>query len=455
MAAGVVGHTAGFAGHALRLISVAGLFAGVAGGGEGPSSARASSVGGPGVGPAAPASGGGAEAIAAFEPAPVLSAGDLLPAALLKGPKHAVEPTVRGDGFLTAYTVTSEFGAWEAVDREMLEIRVAEVYSLDELAEVSKTEVFARAFAKAAEKKATAVARVVKDPVGTAESVPGAVARFAKGIGRSARKAYDKVTADGEGPDDRTSGEKAGDAASAAGGAAESILISGKRREWAKKVGADPYTTNEPLADKLDEVGWTAYAGGFALAVAAPGVPGLGTVTTADRLVYELPPGELEKRNVDKLKAAGVSAEAVRKLVLNDSFTATLQTELTEALAALSGASGKTEMVALAAEARSEGDARYIRRCVQLLAAGAKEVGGWKALTVSPNDIEAVAADGRLVLPWSADYMTWNEGTVPEETAPVKAAVHKEVWISGVATERAKQQLATRGFTVRERRPLE
>ena len=29
-------------------------------------------------------------------------------------------------------------------------------------------------------------------------------------------------------------------------------------------MGADPYTTNPPLKDKLDDVGWAAYAGGFA-----------------------------------------------------------------------------------------------------------------------------------------------------------------------------------------------
>ena len=244
------------------------------------------------------------------------------------------------------------------------------------------------------------------------------------------------------------------DAASAAGGATESLLISGKRRDWAAKVGADPYTTNELLAKRIDEVAWAAYAGGFALSVALPPVPGLGLVEAADRVIYQLPPAELQKQNDDRLKGAGVGDAARKALFVNRNFTPTLQTEIVAAVAALGAATGKSEVVALAAESRTEGDARYIRRCVQLLAVGAQDVGGWRTLTTSDNEIEAVASDGRLVLPWSVDYMTWNAGTVPQDSPPVKATAKREVWISGVATARAKQELGARGFTVVEKRPL-
>jgi len=391
-----------------------------------------------------------------FEPAPTLKASDLLPASLFKGPKHEVAQAVKSDGFLTAFTVTSPFGEWEAVDQEMLEVRVAEVYALDRLSEFGTSEVFAAAVARAAEQKARAVVNVAYDPVGTAKALPGGIARFAKGVGRSVQGTADRVIANraAKGPDTRTSEEKAMDAASAAGGAAESLLISSKRREWAAKIGADPYTSNELLAKKLDDVAWAAYAGGFALSVAMPSIPGLGLAQAADQLVYQLPPADLQKRNDDMLKAAGVGDAARKALFVNRNFTPTLQTELTAAVAALGGATGATEVVALAAESETEGDARYIRRCVQLLAAGAKEVGGWKALTTGENEIEAVAGDGRLVLPWSVDYMTWNAGTDPEDSPPVKTATRREVWITGVATARAKEELRARGFAVLEKRPL-
>jgi hypothetical protein len=404
----------------------------------------------------ATAAGGFALAAAGFEAAPTLKAQDAAPPALLKGPKHTLAPTAKGDGFLLSFDVKSEFGSWHAIDLEMLDVRVKEVYSLAQLSDVSKTEIFATAFAKAAADKAKAVANVVKDPVGTAKAVPGGVARFAKGVARTAKGTADSVVANQKDApaDDRTTTDKAQDAAVAGASAAGDALVAGKRREWAQKVGADPYTTNQQLSDKLDEVAWTAYAGGFALNFAVPTIPGLGMVETADKLVYDLPPGELQKRNDDKLKAAGVTDAARKALFVNRNFTPTIETELVDAIEALGTASGKSLLVSLAAESKTEGDARYIRRCVQMLAAGAKEVGGFRAFTTSRNEIEAVTPDFRLVLPWAVGYMTWNAETVPVMTPPVQAAAKREVWISGVATDRAKRELLAKGFAVVEKRSV-
>jgi hypothetical protein len=391
-----------------------------------------------------------------FEPAPTLKAVDVAPPTLVKGPKHELGPTAKGDGFLLDFKVKSEFGTWDANDLEMLDVRVKEVYSLAQLSDVSKTEIFAQAFGKAAEQKARAVGRAVTDPVGTAKAIPGGLARFAKGMARTAKGTADTVIANQKDapPDGRSTTEKAEDAAIAGATAAGNALVAGKRREWAQKVGADPYTSNPQLSDKLDEVAWTAYAGGFALNFAVPSIPGLGLVETADKLVYDLPPGDLQKRNDDKLKAAGVSDAARKALFVNRNFTPTLQTELADAIAALGAAPGKSLLVSLAVESKTEGDARYIRRCVQMLVAGAKDVGGWRAFTTSRNEIEAATNDFRVVLPWSVGYMTWNAETVPEMTAPVQAATAREVWISGIATDRARQELKARGFEVRERRPV-
>ena len=109
----------------------------------------------------------------------------------------------------------------------------------------------------------------------------------------------------------------------------------------------------------------------------------------------------------------------------------------------------------MAAEAESEGDERYFRRCIQLLAAGVKETGGFTSLRTSENEIEAETADGRVILPWSVDYMTWNKEAVPVDSPALTATKAREVWISGVATEQAKANLEKRGFGVRESRPLE
>jgi len=208
------------------------------------------------------------------------------------------------------------------------------------------------------------------------------------------------------------------------------------------------------LDDKLDDVAWATFAGGFALSVALPSVPGLGTVQAANRLVYDLPPGELERLNDEKLTGADVSPGSRKSLFLNGHFTPTLQTELVEAIVSLGPVEGRDAVVALAAKAASEGDARYVRRAGQLLAAGVGEVGGWKAVGVTDDDIEARSADGRIVLAWAADYMTWNEGTIPHSSPAIAAAKVREIWIPGIATARARSELRALGFEVREKRPL-
>jgi hypothetical protein len=89
-----------------------------------------------------------ANAADGFEPAPTLKASAVAPAALFKGPKHELGPTAKCDGFLLSFDVKSEYGTWEAIDLEMLNVRVEEVCSLAQLSDVSKTEIFAQAFGK-------------------------------------------------------------------------------------------------------------------------------------------------------------------------------------------------------------------------------------------------------------------------------------------------------------------
>ena len=44
--------------------------------------------------------------------------------------------------------------------------------------------------------------------------------------------------------------------------------------------------------------------------------------------------------------------------------------------------------------------------------------------------------------------------TAPEHSPPVKSAKAREIWITGVATPRAKQKLNAKGFAVVERQPV-
>ncbi len=63
-------------------------------------------------------------------------AADILPAELLEGEHHSVDDRVRSDGYLNYYTITSDYGEFEAVSTATLRIRIGEINALAELDEL-------------------------------------------------------------------------------------------------------------------------------------------------------------------------------------------------------------------------------------------------------------------------------------------------------------------------------
>jgi hypothetical protein len=384
------------------------------------------------------------------EPPPSLRAADLLPPALLSGAQFKVDDAVKSDGYMTAFVVKSDFGAFPAASREMLEVRVNEVGAIAKLDEVSKTEVFAKSLGAAAQKKAKALANVATHPVETAKAVPQSMGRFFKGVGAKGKKAAGDAK-DAATNDDAKSGEASKSTEAQAEDATKDVLgMSKARRQWAHKLAVDPYTSNTVLAKMLDDIGWAAYAGGFAMNIATPGV--VGMATSVNNLVWELPPEDLAKKNDATLKAAGVT-DATRKAFLkNKAFTPTLQTEFVAALATLGSATGRDAVVALAArEAQSEDDARFFRRNAQILARYQETVEPIASVQARRRLFIGRGKSGTIVFPAACDYLTWTADAASVSAEPGLAAPKRVIWLSGTASETAKKELAAARWTVKER----
>ena len=94
---------------------------------------------------------------------------------------------------------------------------------------------------------------MVTDPVDSAKGIGSGVKRFGVNLGRMTKRAVDSAGNDTK---------PAGDGDGAAEGAANSVLgVSSAMRRWARKVGADPYTTNPVLREALKEIGQIDAAG--------------------------------------------------------------------------------------------------------------------------------------------------------------------------------------------------
>ena len=83
------------------------------------------------------------------------------------------------------------------------------------------------------------------------------IKRFGVNLGRRAERATESA---GE--------EKSADEGSAAGSAASKRRVNAAMRRWARKVGADPYTTNAVLRKALDDIAKVDAAGSIATKVA-------------------------------------------------------------------------------------------------------------------------------------------------------------------------------------------
>jgi hypothetical protein len=401
-----------------------------------------------------------AQTLPAFEDPPTLAASDVAPAALLRGPHHTVAESVPTDGWTTRFTIRSDFGTFEAPGRAMLKTRVEELDALARLDEISKTSVFAESAKKAATKPYRAVKAVVEDPVETAKGIPAGVGRFFKRTYRKGRKAVENAKDAKADADARERGENVPAApgpdqgqskGAVAGDAAKDIFgWNSARRQWARRLAIDPYTTNEPLSEKLDDVAWAAFSGGFAIGVAMPGLPGpVGTVQTASQLVWDLSPVDLEARNERALSLMGIEGRTVRDFFRNGWFTPTLQTRLVTALEALKGVAGRREVIVTAALAPSEEEAQFLVGAVEMLATLHEKDVPLERLAVDEGMVSGRDRTDAVVLPIPDDYVSWTEeiAGVFEAYAPARA---KGVWLAGRLSPRAKDAAGALGFAVHE-----
>jgi hypothetical protein len=191
-----------------------------------------------------------------FERPPTLPAQQLAPASLLSGNGFHVNNQVPTDGLLAHYTIQSDVGVFQANSTEMLKIRVAEIPAIQELTKTSKTKVFAQSVATNAARPVTAAGQMVLHPVETAKGLPAGVGRFFGRVGLAGQRLKEAATE----PQEASAGEKAGQFAKRTGQTTRDIFgYEQERRELAKKLHVDPYTTNPVLSKQLDDFALTAF----------------------------------------------------------------------------------------------------------------------------------------------------------------------------------------------------
>jgi len=380
-----------------------------------------------------------------FETPTTVKAAEALPAERIKGPHHQVEPQATGDGVSLSFRIRSDFGEFEAPSRALALVRIDEVAAIARLKEIGSSEVFAKALAASVEKKADAVAQVVKDPEGTAKGVGRGLKRM---WGKAKQGASDAAEA-AKTKDDETGEKKDEQKPSASDVGSEVLGVNKAKRQLAKTVGADPYSSNPALQAELDRLAKAAVAGGITGSLGTS-VPGLNQVAAAGSLAWDLPPEDLKARNQKSLAAMGCDAACQKPFFANRAYTPSLQTAVVSALEGLDGLADRAALVGIAAGAEDEVEALFYPGSLKLLAAarkGGQKLSKAQAFGRTPS---ALTADGTLVVAAAVDLLFWTEDIAAAADRPVSGASKRQLWISGALSERTRLELKARGWTVHE-----
>ena len=384
-----------------------------------------------------------------FETEPVLKAKDLVAPELLKGPHFTVDDRVPVKGFLAYFTIRSDYGTFEAHGIHMFQIRVKEVYALAQLDDMSKTKEFAEAAGRAIARPVTSTVHMLVNPVETMEGFPGGVTRLWDRIKLGSEKVAEAATAPGA-----SGGQKVADVSERVGGITVTALgYEKERRDLAKGLGVDPYTTNPILSKKLSDMAWVAFSGRFgiqaAMSVLVPYSMAMSAVTITNTTVYDTPQGDLINKDQAIFAETGASEAQVQALMNNKQYSLSVLTALAQGLQRLQGVNGLASIVDFAAAAKTQDETRFVAGSVNILARYHESVAPI-TVTMAPGPIIARTTNGTLVVPAAVDYVAWTERIGRMAQRDDLKTPDRTSWLSGQMSTRARKEFTARGWEVDE-----
>jgi hypothetical protein len=358
-----------------------------------------------------------------------------LPEDAMKGRLHSVRPQADNDSLLNTYFLDARDETFAVTTGFALRTRIRELYAIDKLHGMSKTEEFGKAMAAAGKQKLENVRGIARDPVGTIKRVPSGASRFFGRIGESLK----------------------GGGSNTEGTTLQGITGVDKAKVMlAAKLGVSPYSTNQELQEQLTNTARAMAGGGFVVSIATGAIGGpAGSVITVlnvnqtlqDTLVNSTP-DDLRIINRKKLFALSVTRETADEFLMHPWYSPWHETIITDALASIGV--DPTHFLEAANRALTEQDANYFQRLAQILARYHKTKTPLSSIRIESDRICAVDSNGMLVVPLSCDYAIWSEHAAGRVEAFTQLSQSRSeikglaLWVDGKVSERAAEELKNR-----------
>ena len=380
----------------------------------------------------------------------------LAPAAVLQGPMHTVAEPVMVDGYLGRFMIESTFGNFEVAGANMLGVRVNELQAIATLQEVQRSQAFQDSLTRAASAPIQLVQSAVTNPVGTVESVGQGLGSVLGRAAFLARSGAQSVADSAGGAAPTLSGLPPAPDGEAMPSAftGDPFGYNKARRDWARQLNIDPYTSNAVLRPLLDNAAAASFAGSFAINTAIGAVSMganlvVGFDTDVRDAVWNQPAVDLARQNEARLLAMGVAPRTTRDFLRNRWFTPSLQTALVVALAKLGDVSGVESVILVASQVRGESRVRFLVESVRLLTEFQKS--GPRLVKVKMSGMVPVgmAGDGTLAAAVAIDYAYWDETSAEFAHRRELKAKRRILLVAGIASERAGREFEKSGWTLR------
>src|SRR5206468_1196010 len=262
-------------------------------------------------------------------------------------------------------------------------------------------------------------------------------------------RVYEAATAPGQ-----SGGERAEEASKRVGMATVTALgFQKERRDLAKSLGVDPYTTNPVLSEKLTDAAWVAFSGRFiiqtATSILVPYSMAMSAVTITNSTVYETPAADLVNNATVIFGETGASGAQVQAVVQNPQYSLSVLTALAMGIQRLQGVPGRDAVVIFAAAAQTQDETRFVAGAINMLARYHEAVAPIAQVS-APGPILGRTVAGTLVVPVPVDYIAWTERVARFPLRQDVQAPEHVGFISGRLSPLAQKECTKRSWKLYE-----
>jgi hypothetical protein len=382
-----------------------------------------------------------------------------LSASQVSGPSFHVEDPVHSDGLMHHYVIDSRFGVFDAYGIDALNTRLQEIAALTTLENTSAGQVVVESAVRGLREQAQSVVHVATHPVGTLLGIPTGIGHLLGGYRAQAQEVTTSIShtlkpsgASATNQSEGRSLERVGTEATHAAQdqAVRYLGLSASEQRWYAKLGVDPYTDNVVLRRAVARMAKIDAAASLGMRFAPVGIPFAGEVERALNAIDHEDPAVLRKRRRESLLRAGLTAEEVTRFEHTPLLTPTRQTVLVNAVDALNGVDGRTELIRHAMTVQSEDETEvFLQSTLLLLRFQAHHP--VKRILAGVRIPAAELPDGRIAVFGAFDAVQWTQdvaayGRSSREALPPSAG--RELWITGSVSPRARAALEDRGWVV-------